>query len=801
MIAAASGLAKFADLTVLGLTVASVYAIAAGGLVVTYTTSGIFNFAHGAFGMIAAFTYWQFHFGWGWPTWLSLVMVLGVVAPAFGALVEMAVMRRLAGTSDTVKVVVTVSLLIFLLGLANLVWKPKGRPFPQFFAGSVLKVGSVNVAYHRIITLGVALLVAVALRLFLYRTRVGVAMRAVVDDRPLVRLNGARPDRIAMLSWALGSSLAAVSGVLIAPILTLNAFALTILVVNTYAAAVVGRLKSLPMTFLGALVLALVEIYVGGYVKASWSIGGFSMSGLKGAVAPIMLFAVLAFMPSARLRSTGVQRLREHWPAPSMSLAIGGAAGLVVSTIALTQLMAPVDLVRITTCFFSAIVCLSLVPLAGYAGQISLAQLTFAGIGAVIVGKIGADQSFLAMLVAVAACALVGALVALPALRLTGIYLALATAAFAMLSIPMLFNQPKVAPTGNFQTPRMGIGSFRIGSERAQVIMMAIVFALVGVGLAKIRSSRWGRRLAAMKDSPVACATLGLDLTRTKVGVFAMSAAIAGLGGAISSKTFNGDELQLTASMPFTMMAVVGGVGAVAGALFGGFLLGGFSILAALFKTNALGIFRFAEISVPDATSIMPGFVGVSLGRNPNGAVSEIAVGYRPVGQSPTALATGIGGAAILWFLAWQELITNWTFVVALIVFTAGVVPLLPLSLATPHTNRQLAGGAVGAAAIVVICLADWDTVIGSNGMRIVAAFAMALAVAIAGMATAGGLSAGLGDEEPSPDLLGVDRPLTHSDVLDAERILGVSAADLEVPVAVPGVSYRLSDVVAAASA
>ena len=798
MFAAAAGFAKFADLTVLGLTVASVYAIAAGGLVVTYTTSGIFNFAHGAFGMIAAFTYWQFHFGWGWPTWVSLIMVLGVVAPAFGALVELVVMRRLTGTSDTVKVVVTVSLLIFLLALANLVWKPKGRPFPQFFAGSVLKIGSVNVAYHRIITLGVALLVALALRLFLYRTRVGIAMRAVVDDRPLVRLNGARPDRIAMLSWALGSSLAALSGVLIAPILTLNAFVLTILVVNTYAAAVVGRLKSLPMTFLGAIILALLEIYVGGYVKASWSIGGFSMSGLKSAVAPLMLFAVLAFMPSARLRSAGVQRQREHWPAPSMTLAVGGAAGLVVSTIALTQLMAPVDLVRLTACFFSAIVCLSLVPLAGYAGQISLAQLTFAGIGAVIVGKVGADQSFVGMMIGVAACAVLGARVALPALRLTGIYLALATAAFAMLSIPMLFNQPKVSPTGNFQTPRMGIGSFRISTERGQVIMMAVVFGLLGIGLAKIRSGRWGRRLAAMKDSPVACATLGLDLTRTKVGVFALSAAIAGMGGAISSKTFNGDELQLTASMPYTMMAVVGGVGAVAGALFGGFLLSSFSIFAALFKTNAIGLFRFAEISVPDATGLMPGFIGVSLGRNPNGAVSEIAVGYRPVGQSPPALATSIAVAVLLWVLAWQEVIGNWTFVVALIVFALGVVPLLPIAFATPRQPRQMAAGALGIAITTVVCLADWSSLIESNGMRVVAAFALALATAIVGLAVAGALVAQFPDPLPSPDLMGLDAPLSRSDVLEADRVLGLSAADLEVVAAAPGVSYQLADVVAA---
>ena len=128
---------QFLTATVAGLVTAALYAIAASGLVVTYTTSGVFNFAHGAFGMMAAFTYWQFSEGWGLPAWLSLLLVVGVVAPLFGSIVERVLMRGLEGTSELIKLVVTVSLLLALIGLAPVIWDPTvGRSVPEFFADS-----------------------------------------------------------------------------------------------------------------------------------------------------------------------------------------------------------------------------------------------------------------------------------------------------------------------------------------------------------------------------------------------------------------------------------------------------------------------------------------------------------------------------------------------------------------------------------------------------------------------------------------------------------------------------------------
>jgi branched-chain amino acid transport system permease protein len=196
---------KFWALSVAGLCTAAIYAIAASGLVLTYTTTGVFNFAHGAIGMLGAFTYWQLHVAWGWPTPIAFLVVLLVIAPAFGATLELTIMRRLQGTSDATQLVVTVSVLAAALGLADLLWSPQeAHPLDHFWEGDKISIGPANVTWHSVFAFLVAIAIAVGLRLLLFRTRAGVTMRATVDDRPLVALNGAAAGRSALLAWAIG---------------------------------------------------------------------------------------------------------------------------------------------------------------------------------------------------------------------------------------------------------------------------------------------------------------------------------------------------------------------------------------------------------------------------------------------------------------------------------------------------------------------------------------------------------------------------------------------------------------------
>ena len=780
---------KFLTFTIAGLSTAAIYAIAASGLVVTYTTSGIFNFAHGAFGMLAAFAYWQVNQGWGVPVVPSVILVVFVMAPLFGAAVERGIMRGIEGASEVVKIVVTVSLMVALLGIANVIWPPDvARPVPPFFAGKTVEIAGVAVPYARILTMAIAIAVAIGLRLVLRRTRLGVAMRAIVDDRSLLQLNGGRPGRTAMLAWALGAGLAAVSGVLIASEQTLSAITLTLLVINAYAVAVVGRLRSLPGAFLGAVVLGLAESYATGYIDPSIAVGPVSLQNLRTAIPAVMLFVVILIQPEARLRAHGVSRPRSPMRVPSQSTAVWGGIALVLVAAAVGSLLSGPDLNLVSKGFGFALITLSLVPLTGYAGQISLAQMTFTGIGALAMATWGATGSPVGVVVAVVLCAVVGAVVALPALRLSGIYLALATAAFALFCTAMVFGQSELMPGGSIQVPGLSIGGFQVTNDFRQLILFAVAFALLGNLLVLLRRNAWGRRLAAMKDSPVACATLGLNLTSTKVAVFALSAAIAGLGGALAGRTFISDDFSLTNSLPITMLAVVGGIGSVAGAFFGGLLLGAIPIASTIFAANAIGIFRFVSMPVRDVLSFTPGMMGVSLGREPDGAAPQMAAGYRAVGESVPSLVVAGVGAAGLWFATRADVITKWSFFASILVFVVAVVPLCPILFAPPAADgvrpRRAAASIWLLVALAFAAFFPWADRIGSNGWRILAigvfAFlAVRVAIGVLGVVPEAMTKATV----PSPDELGLDRPLSRADALDAGRMLGLDEAHMPVAV------------------
>ncbi len=776
---------KFLTFTIGGLATAAIYAISASGLVVTYTTSGIFNFAHGAFSMMAAFMFWQVHVGWGVPIVPAILLVVFVIGPLFGAVVERVIMRGIEGTTDVVKIVVTISLMIALIGLANVIWDPNvGRAIPAYFSGSTVEILGVVVTYQRLMTLGIAIVVAGALAVMFRATRLGIAMRAVVDDRSLMMLNGGRPGRISMMSWALGAGMAAIAGVLLAPEQTLSATTLTLLFINSYAVAVVGRLRSLPGVFLGAAILGLAQSYVIGYLDQSSTLGPISLRAVAQALPPIMLFAVMVLQPQDRLKAKGTTRRTVPTRPPSLRFALVSAVVFIVSVAALGSLVPGPSLNLLLTGFFTAVVTLSLVPLTGYAGQISLAQLTFTGIGAVAMGAWGANGEPWAVLLSVGLCAVVGALVAFPALRLEGIYLALATAAFALFCSFMVFNQTGIMPGGTRQVPRLDFGVWAVGSDYAQLVVLAVLFAAIGVGLIVLRGSAWGRRLTALKDSPIACATLGLNLTSTKVGVFALSAAIAGAAGAVSGSTFLAESLTLPSSLSITMIAVVGGIGSVAGAFFGGLLLGAIPIFATMFAANAIGVFGFVSLSVKDVLAFSPGMMGISLGRDPDGAAPQMAVGYRAAGQSPPTLVVAAVGAVAVWAAARAGVIDGWSFVAAMMVLVFGLVPAAPLYF-SPLPGRRTAMALWLVLGVLVAAAIPWSTAIESNGMRVVAIFAYTFLVVRVGLGVHGNamsaMPSGHAAAPASPDELGLFAPLTRADALDAGRALGIDEELLSV--------------------
>ena len=290
------GVDVFLQFTVVGLTVGCIYALTATGLTVTYITSGIFNFAHGAVGMIAAFTYWELTVEARLAAAPAALAVLFILAPIMGLLIEQ-LMRRLHGAPTEVTLVITLGLLLALIGVAQTRWDPGvARVLPEFFAGEPGQVFGVNVTYHELIVVLTTIAVVIGLRLFLYRTRAGIALRAVVDAPDVAALNGAAPDRVSQMGWVIGAMLASLAGVLLAPVLgAVDIILLTLLVINGYAAAIVGRLRSLPLTFGGGLALGLIESYAIEFSPQSL------VSDLHVALPILFLFVMLLLVPEARL--------------------------------------------------------------------------------------------------------------------------------------------------------------------------------------------------------------------------------------------------------------------------------------------------------------------------------------------------------------------------------------------------------------------------------------------------------------------------------------------------------------------
>lgn len=653
-----------------GLTTAAIYAIAATGLVLTYTTTGVFNFAHGGIGMMAAFTYWQLRFSWGWPAPVALIVVLFVLAPLTGALLEAVMMRRLEGTSDTTKLVVTLALMLATIGAATWIWNPnEARPIRKFWEGNVVTLFGVRLPWHQMSALILAVIVAIALRVLLTRTRLGVAMRACVDDRALASLNGARQSRVAMASWAIGTSLAALAGILIAPTLNLSQLPLTLLIINAYAAAMIGRLRSLPMTFVGALILGLTNDLLRGYSDriSSWtSIDTKFLSGFYSSVPIVILFVVLLLLPQNRLRSHSSTRTREviatpTWPGTGLfaAIVVGGA-------VMLSYVLPKGDLFSLNKLWGLGIVGLSMIPLIGYSGHISLCQLSFAGIGMVVMHHMGAQGNPIALVWAAVVAGIVGFIVALPSLRLSGIYLALSTAAFAVLMDRWIFVFPKFTLFG-YTFDLFGGGALNIRKtklfgltltgHRSFFIFGSVAFALVVLVIVAIRRSTYGQRLIALKDSPAACATLCMNPKITRLSVFTISAAIAGFGGAIygqALQSVTSQSLEFVAGLSMLMVMVIGGLTSPGAALFMGMFLG------STFMANVVGkvIPSFAQLQ-----TVLVGLVGISLGKNPNGFIpNDMRPNWDIFLKYKAALVTVLAAFVGLWGLRMGEVINNWAF-------------------------------------------------------------------------------------------------------------------------------------------
>lgn len=568
---------------VFGVFAGASYGLASMGIVLTYKTAGVFNFAYGGVAMFCAYVFWQLRDGWHLNQWISLPLLLLVVAPGIGVVLE-AVFRPLATAAVEVQIVVALGVLEFMLAVVPLNWMfgSTDRNLTTIFSHDHFRLAGVTVLWggepgeSGLGPLLVAVAMAVGLYLLLKRTAFGTATRAVVDNRELAGLIAVNSNRVGQVTWIVSTVFAAISGVLLSTQEGLVYYVLPTLVLSAMAPAVFARLTSLPLAFAGSIVLGVVQ-----NVLVKYSSTG-TLANVEAALPYIALLVLLVFYGS-RLKE--VRSSLRALPAASkffererftLPVGLGGAVAFAVAMPLLFSAAIQHDLAEAMA---YAVVALTVVVLTGWTGQISIAQMSFAGVGAFAVAHIaGTDGALfpLGILVGAAIAVPVGVIIGLPSLRLSGLFLALATLAFALVMDTLIFSIGSISGgQSGLNITAARIGPIRLSSPTAQFYLCLGVLTVCCSGAWLLRRGPIGRRLSMVRDSPAAAQTLGANLTLTKLAVFAGCAVVAAVGGALLAMTqqvVDPNNFSWSTSLALLLVVVIGGRSMVSGALVAGAL-------------------------------------------------------------------------------------------------------------------------------------------------------------------------------------------------------------------------------------
>jgi ABC-type branched-subunit amino acid transport system ATPase component/branched-subunit amino acid ABC-type transport system permease component len=551
----------------LGLGAGGLYALAAQGIVLVYRGSGVINFASGAMGLVVAYFYYDMRDerGWGWAVSLPLAVL---IAAAMGALTHLLVMRPLRRSSILSRMIATLGLLLILREFALRRWTSVVRVVaPDLPRGVVHTIADTNLGIAQIILFCSAIVLTAGLSWFSTRTRFGLASSAVAENQEATSALGWSPDVLAAANWAAGGALAGLAAIFLAPIASLGPD-MTLFVVPSLAAALIGRFSSFWLTLASALAIGVAEAEMANYV---------SEPGWSKAVPFLILIVVLVArgttLPprgeaAARLPRLGTGRVR----ALPLILVVAGSLILIsVLSVGWVDAMA--------STFTYSVVLLSLTVLTGFTGQLSLAQYTMAGMGAYIAGRLVATQGMpfeLAILIGVIGAIPIGVLVALPALRTRGVNLAVVTLGLALVFERLILaNAERTGGSAGTKIGELHLFGIDLGSLRypeRYAILGLICLVLTGLMVSNLRRGRAGRRLVAVRANERAAASLGINVFGAKLYAFGLASGIAAVGGiliAFRSQRIVYAQFGLFDSIYATVQSVIGGVGFVIGAVFG----------------------------------------------------------------------------------------------------------------------------------------------------------------------------------------------------------------------------------------
>ncbi|MFH8891006.1 ATP-binding cassette domain-containing protein [Streptomyces sp. NPDC017949] len=633
-----------------GLVSGALYALLATGLVLSYSASGLFNFAHGATAYLCALTFYELHSGLGWPAVPAALLVVCVLAPGLGWGLDRLMFRRLARVGETAQIVATIGLLVALpaaglwtvelLAGAGAPVKPAENQFGLPGMGpsparSWQLADGVGVDSDQLITWVVTAVVAVALWVLMRHTRLGLRLRAAVDNRSLTELRGISADRLSSVAWMISSGLAGLAGVLATPLLGLSAHDFTLFLFVSATAAVIGRFASVPLAFAGGLGLGVLQNLVAGYASFAEGITGF-----RTAVPFLILFGGLLVL-TRRARAAGVSAVEvpspDHLAGASWKRRWGGwAVAAALLCVAFYTVTTPFWTGLLAQGLAIALVFMSFTVVTGLGAMVSLAQATFVTGAALVAGLLmSRGWPFVAAL-AVGTCvaAVLGALVALPALRLGGRSLALATLALAFLADQVLF-QLRWLRNGDsgWSVPRPVIGPLDLSDDRAFGVALVVLAAVVAAALGALRDSPSGRAMLAVRSAPAAAMASGVSVLRTKLMLFMLSAGLAGFGGVMYA-SFN---TRITAT-DFTAMTGLVWLAVVVAA---GVRRPQYAVVAGLVFAVAPRVLADWVTESAHLPVILFGLAGLALANDPDGYCAAL-----PVRRARRAAAAGGRGGA-----------------------------------------------------------------------------------------------------------------------------------------------------------
>jgi branched-chain amino acid transport system permease protein len=574
-----STLALWLGQTINGLVLGNIYALLAAGLALVFGVAGLVNFAHGSVYMLGSYAGWIAVVRLGWPLWAALP-----AAAAVGALVGLALERLAARpflrSTRYAPLLATLGAGMIIDNSAEIVFSPNPRSFPPFLPEARLSFGLVSLGFLDILILGVCLACAIGLFLLLGHTRAGRALRASAQDSEAARQMGIRVERVNALAFALASALGALAGALvgmyysyITPSSGLQAC------LKGFTACVLGGFGSVPAAMAGGLALGLGESYgVAIFGSSARSLVSYAFLLAALFLRPNGIFGGPSKPQREALSGSFIPQGRPVRISRSLGLLLFAAALALPAVVKSGYILQVLSLAWIYALF-----ALSLSLVGGTAGILSLGQAGMMAIGAYASGLLSLEAGWPFMasfLCAGFAAALIGSLLALPALGLKGHYISIATIGIGEIVNQLILNWEGLTrgAMGLAGIPAPRILGVTVSTAGGFYYLSLVVLALGGAAIAAVGASPFGRTIRALREDESAARSLGVHPRRYKATAFAIGAFFAGLAGALTAHLFtyiSYETFGSSVSILGITMVILGGLGNFWGAILGALILSG----------------------------------------------------------------------------------------------------------------------------------------------------------------------------------------------------------------------------------